>query len=337
MKQFLFVVAAVAAIVGAIGIGPAYSQAPPPGGGGMPDSQRTQPSAADGTLTQGGTQKVEDYLDRAHILKGRDPAKVRAEAQEESAKLAKAIDLNCEIVDAEPVGRGKTQVGGKSVALRVYEIACSNGLGYMVVSRGADAPYALSCFSADTTHAAQVAEGRTSDMYCQLPATKDVKAMAASLMSAAGTTCAVRNLKWFGRSAATQTEYAEVVCDDGKGYLLRTAQAGSSAETSVMSCQDAAKKGLKCRLTDAGPVAEPVTLETLKDALARNGVKCSVARIRLVGQESTRQRYVVEVQCPEHPDGLVAFIPLGENTNKFEAVNCVAAIDRHVVCEFTAK
>ena len=337
MKRFLIVVAAMAAIVGAIGFGPAYSQAPPPGGGGMPDSQRTQPSAAEGTLTQGGTQKVDDYLDRAHLLKGPDLAKVRAEAKEESAKLANAIELKCEITDAEPVGRGKTEVDGKSAALRIYEIACSNGLGYMVVSRGDDAPYAISCFAADTTHAAKLAQGPKSDMYCQLPATKDVKAMAASLMSAAGTTCAVRNLKWFGRSTATQTEYSEVVCDDGKGYLLRTAQAGSSEQTSVMSCQDAAKKGLKCHLTDAGPVAEPVTLETFKDALAKNGVKCSVAQIRLVGQESTRQRYVVEVQCPEHPDGLVAFIPLGDNTNKFEAVNCVAAIDRHVVCEFTSK
>ncbi|HZF14940.1 MAG TPA: hypothetical protein VE046_03260 [Steroidobacteraceae bacterium] len=279
---------------------------------------------------------MDDYVGRAGILKGQDPAAAHADAKVAGTQLLKAMQLPCEVVDAEPVGRGKTKINGKVSDVRIYEVACGNGLGYIVVSQGDAEPYAISCFSADATYALETAAGRKSDMFCQLPANKDVKVMAASVMSAAGTKCAVQRLQWFGRSAQSHTEYSEVVCDGGGGYLLRTAQAGSDQPPTVMSCQDAAQNGIKCRLTDAGPVVKPVTLDTLKEALAAGGVKCSATQTRLVGQESKRKRYVVEFQCPEYPKGLVAFIPTGDNTNKLETLSCADAVSEHVLCELTA-
>jgi hypothetical protein len=312
----------------------AFAQMPPPTGG-LAGSQPQAPIAADGKLMQGDTQKVENYLDRAHILKGQDADKARAAARDSSAQLLRALELNCDITEAEPVGRGTAKVSGKSAQLEIYEVACSNGLGYLLVSQTGDAPYANSCFSADTTHAEEVAQGRKSDMYCLLATNKDVKAMATRFLVAADVTCAVRTLQWLGRSVASHTEYTEIVCDDGRGYLIRTAQAGSAATTTVMSCKEAAEKGIKCRLTDAGPVAKPVTIETLKEALTANGLTCSVSQSRLIGQESERKRYVVEFLCPEYPQGLVAFIPTGDNKNKFESVDCAKAISLHIVCELT--
>ena len=327
--------AALLTAAGLLGYGIALAQIPPPTGG-LAGAQPQAPIGADGSLMQGDAQKIDDYVDRAHILKGQDIAKARAAARESSTPLVRALELNCEITEAEPVGRGTAKVSGKSARLEIYEVACSNGLGYLLVSQTGDAPYATSCFSADTTHAEEVAAGRKSDMYCQLEANKDVKGMATRLMSGATITCAIRTLRWLGASTASHTEYTEVACDDGRGYLLRTAQAGSEAKTSLMSCKEAADKGIKCRLTDAGPVAKPVSMDTFKESLAANGVTCSVNQSRLVGQESTRKRYVVEFQCPEHPEGIVAFIPTGDNTNKFETMDCAHAVAQQVLCEFTA-
>jgi len=44
------------------------------------------------------------------------------------------------------------------------------------------------------------------------------------------------------------------------------------------------------------------------------------------------KRHVVEFKCPEHPDGLVAFIPLGTNANKFQTMDCKAAKKAGIKC-----
>jgi hypothetical protein len=270
---------------------------------------------------------------KIHDVTDRD----RAKTKEESGKLINAIQLSCELSDAALIGRGKTKVDGKSIDVDAYEVTCSNRMGYILVSQGAQTPIAMSCFAAEAKHAADVAKGENSDLYCQLAANKDVKVMAASLMTNAGTRCDVSEFRWFGLSASSQTDYSEVACADGKGFLLKIPQTGPSARISVMSCQDAAKQALKCRLTDGGPVSTPVTMQTFRDALKQNNVNCEPTNMRMVGRESVDKRYVVEVQCQERPTGLVAFIPVAGNTSKFEMVDCAAAVERQIHCELTAK
>jgi hypothetical protein len=282
-------------------------------------------------------QKLGDYIDRTSMTTDAKSAKAKAAAREATVKLAGELRLGCEVTDAEQVGRGKAKADGKTVDVNAYEVACGDGTGYFIVSQGSEMPTAMSCFAADAAHAVDVAAGTKSDMYCQLPANKDLKVMAASLMQIAGTNCAVRDLRWFGQSAQTRTEYQEVVCGDGKGFLLRTALAGTNSPTSVMSCTDAAKQGIKCKLTDGGPVSTPITMEALIAAVEKHGVKCTASQTRLIGRENVRKRYVVEFACPEVPNGLVAFIPLEGNSNPFETIDCAKAVERHLLCEFTAK
>jgi hypothetical protein len=194
----------------------------------------------------------------------------------------------------------------------------------------------MSCFAADAQHAAGVAKGENSDLRCQLAANKDLKVMAASLISTAGTRCAVSDVRWFGLSASSQTDYSEIACADGAGFLMKIPRTGPGA-VSVMSCQEAAKQGLNCRLTDAGPVSMPVTMQTFRDALKQNDVNCEPLHMRMIGRESVAKRYVVEVRCQEQPNGLVAFIPVAGNTSKFEPLDCAAAIERQIRCELTPK
>jgi hypothetical protein len=274
-------------------------------------------------------------LGSADMLKLRDITESdRLKAKQDSAKLASAIQLSCQVTDAALVGRGKAKVDGKTIDVNAFEVACSNHLGYILVSQGAQKPLLLSCFAADAKHAAGVAAGEDSGLDCQLPANKDVKAMAVAAMATSGATCAVSEFRWFGLTASSQTDYSEVACAEGGGFLLKIAQTGPQADVAVMTCQEAAKQGLKCHLTDGGPVTTSVTMQTFRDALKQNEVKCEPTNMRMIGRNSVDKRYVVEVQCQEQPNGLVAFIPVAGNTNKFETIDCAAAVERQIRCEF---
>jgi hypothetical protein len=269
----------------------------------------------------------------------RDSAQARAKAKSRSEELLKALQLSCEVSDAQLVvaGTRRAASGRKEVETRVYEVACGGGMGYLLETQGGEKPMGISCLSAEEARAVDVAKGREPGFFCKLPGNKDVYATVASLIAAgAGTPCAVTTLQLFGRSESTQSEYSEVACKDGKGFLLRTPQPGSQAKTTVTSCADAAKQGIKCRLTDAGPIETPVTLETFKDALAQHGVSCKIEQIRMIGQEDHLKRYVIEYRCADQPAGMVAFIPLEANTNPYESLDCAAAVARDLKCLLTS-
>jgi hypothetical protein len=79
-------------------------------------------------------------------------------------------------------------------------------------------------------------------------------------------------------------------------------------------------------------------LAWFKDALAKNGVSCESKHARIVGRESIKRRYLVDFDCKDHPEGLVAIVPPADDTtNKFETMNCATAATRGVQCQFTAK
>jgi hypothetical protein len=268
-----------------------------------------------------------DMEQRLHDLTPRQ----RALAIQNVEILIGSLSLACKPTDAERIGHGKSTLDGKRVEVTAYEIACGNGMGYLLASLGDEKPMAISCFAAAATRADSESKGEKSEVYCQLAANKDLKAMAASLMTTAGTPCPVKNLRWFGLASSTHTEYTEVECADGKGYLLKAQQIEPSAQISALSCEEAAKQGLKCHLTDGGPVAVPVTMQSFREALKENGVSCEPTQMRLIGRETVSKRYVVEMQCPDVAD-MVAFIPLEGNFKKFETLDCGAAKERNILC-----
>jgi hypothetical protein len=289
-----------------------------------------------GSLSRGDLEKLSGDHSRADAV--RDGTQARAKAMSHSAEMLKALEISCEVSDAQLVvaGTRRAAPGGREVETRVYEAACGGGMGYLLETQGNEKPIGISCLSAEETRAGDVAKGREPGFFCNLSANRDVYATVASLIATgAGAACAVSNIQLFGRSESTRSDYTEAVCKDGKGFLLRIALPGSHAPTIVTSCADAAKQGIKCRLTDSGPVETPVTLDTFKDALAQHGVPCKIDRIRLIGQEDHLKRYVVEFRCADQANARVAFLPLEGNTNPYESIDCAAAAAEHqVTCQF---
>ena len=254
-----------------------------------------------------------------------------AKAKEQSAKLVAALQLSCEISAAQLVVSGSRQIGGRETPVRVFEVACAQSLGYLLETQGFATPVAISCLSAEEARAGDVAKGKEPGFFCKLPENRDVNAAVAALVAGVGGQCTVQRLQWLGRSDSAHSEYSEVVCEGGKGYVLSTALPGSQAKATVMSCGDAARQGVRCRLTDSGPAEDEVSLDTLKAALGQH-LSCKVDPIRLVGQEEHLKRYVVEYHCADRSAAGIAFLPLPGNTNPYEAIDCAAGALRGIAC-----
>jgi len=297
-----------------------------------PNAVHQDNSGLNGSLSREDLQKLSG--DRKNEPK--DTPEMRAKAKTQSVALLESLKISCDAGDAKLIVAGtiRPKSTGKEVEARVYEVACNHAMGYLLETQGKETPIAISCLSAEEARAIDVAKGKDPAFFCKLPGNVDVYGLVASMIvESSGSECAVGKLQLFGRSASTHTEYSEVACTDGKGFMLRMAQPGFDAKTVVMSCREAAQQNIKCKLTDPGPVDAQVTTETLKDVLARNGVNCSIAQFRVVGQEQHLKRYVVEYLCADQATGKVAFVPLPGNTNPFESEDCAAALaDRDVAC-----
>ena len=294
-----------------------------------------------GSLSRGDLAKMGgDHADDANADLPKTSPQARAKAEADSRKLLDALQISCDLVDARLVvtGTSRPAAAGKPIETRVYETACQAAFGYLLETQGTESPIAISCLAAEEARAADVAKGKPPGFFCRLPENKDVNAAVASLIAATGEpACDVAQLQLFGRSASSQSEYSEVACRDGKGFLVRVALPPSPSKTTAMSCAEAANQGIKCRLTDAGPVATPVTMETFKSALAHHGVDCAIVQIRMIGQEQHLKRYVVEYRCADQPGGQVAFLPLEGNANPYEAIDCQEAARRSIECTFSPK
>lgn len=314
--------------------------------------QASAPAAPSNSTPEKTTNPIDSEMDRKlqdliHSQHGQNPAqgedkmKAEADALNDSQATANALQLSCDIVDVRLVSAGREMVDGKPVPAKAYEVACNNGMGYFLVSHSPQAPTGFSCFAADAQRQALEAKGQKFDDICTLKANRNLTAAATKILKNAGTACAVTKLAWFGQSTASKMEYNEVACSDGKGYILGTTLPGTPLQMSLIGCPEGAARGMKCQLTTVAAVAsndaDPVpTADNLKAALAAHGPACTVTDMRVVGRETVRKRHVVEFLCPEQPKGLVAFIPLGANPNKYQAVDCPTAAKAGVICKLTS-
>ena len=327
VRRYLVIGAAcIAALTGAA---TAFAQNTP--GGNMEDN-----GGLNGSLSRADIEKLNgDRIKERKPDTGRDPQQALAQAKEQSSKLLSALQLSCEISDAQLVVAGTRRLGpgGKEVESRVFEVACGGKIGYLLETQGSEPPVGISCLAAEEARAADVAKQKEPGFFCKLPGNRDVYALVTSLIAAGtGAQCNVQQLRYFGRSESTHSEYSEVACMGGNGFLLRTPLPGSTTTGLAMSCAEAAKQGIKCRMTDAGPVEKPVTLDTFKEALAQHSVTCGTDQLRMIGQEDHRKRYVVEYRCGDPPEGKIAFIPLPGNSNPFETMSCSEAAQQGLAC-----
>ena len=278
------------------------------------------------TLSQSDLKRIAEQIDQWTRIEGNGTVTPRV-AKPRTAAMLGVLKVSCAVSDA--AYRGKVP----ATEQHLYEAACEDGMGYLLVLHGTT-----------LTGTSCLATGRDdSPMKCELPANADRNAMAGTVLKRNGVDCKVLGLKWLGTSAAN-LDHIETACEGGGGYVMRSPQMGSSGKLDVLDCQDAVKHGIACELSRSAPSATASSADTrptlswFKEALSRNGVGCASKRARIVGRESVKRRYLVEFECSDRPDGLVAFVPpAGDTVNSFESMNCVSAAERGIRCELLVK
>ena len=179
---------------------------------------------------------------------------------------------------------------------------------------------------------ADIAAGKKPGVTCKLPANADLKLVAAKVLAAAGRACTVKGYRWVGLSDADHVEVDEAACDNGQGFMMIVALPGATYPVHVDTCNQSAKRGLPCKLSDNGDIGP--TLQSFRDTLAKNKIACDATdqTTRVIGQIVAKKQHVIEFACPQRPKGLVAYIPQEGSTAPFEVMDCPGAAKRGVVC-----
>ena len=218
----------------------------------------------------------------------------------------------CQIDKARTVGLGATQT--------YYEVACKDGAGYILQvpqKAGGPAISATNC----------LAFGPQSKVQCTLTTSAAQLAVVDSLAAATGK-CTPKDKRYVATDTAG-TDYYEVACTDGKGYILHADATGHLKET--IDCAVASGIAGGCTMTDSR--AALTQQNALYSDLAKKaGYNCDVAKYAPF-PATDKNNEVVELQCSNRPDGGVGIFPL--HGGKGRVVDCLRSVAEGYRCSFT--
>ncbi len=229
--------------------------------------------------------------------------------------LVTAVGRTCTINNKRALGASKT-------GERFYEVGCAEGPGFVLKAPAPsshDAPIVEDC--------AQVAGG---NLACKFTTQAQIDAAAngaaSALLAKSGKTCQLSKSRLIGPLQSGDTGY-EVACQDGSGYVLTATATGEFHQ--AINC---ANTGDACKLTDATK-AESGEAGTYTRLAKTGGYQCDVAKYRFIGMDTKSSSEVVELQCSNRPDGVVALFPTNNSPGKF--LDCIQAGALGQSCKLT--
>jgi hypothetical protein len=197
---------------------------------------------------------------------------------------------------------------------KLYEVACADGEGFVLMVSASPPPEADNCLAF------------TGNIKCTLT-TPDQEMAAVNAVVASSGKCTVAN-KRYVLSTTGGSDYYEVACSDGKGYMFAIDKTGKLAET--IPCAQAAQIGNGCTLTDSRQAE--TQQDSLYSVLAKKaGFDCTVSKYALFPQsDSTKD--IVEMACSNRPDGAVGIFPA---QGAPRAYDCLRSQDEGFKCSYT--
>jgi hypothetical protein len=201
----------------------------------------------------------------------------RDKGMKEAPPVAKTAGITCDITDAYYLGSSKTKDGKQDV----YEVACKQGLGYILLSQGATAK-AYDCLATQSQPS----------LNCKLPANANPADGLKPLVAQTGVTCTPGKARYVGANATT-TVY-EVACQEGAGYLIQAPVPGAAA-TAVTAEPCAATLGqgnMECTLTPKEQVQAYIN-----GLVTKSGHQCQVSGSRYIGADKNTGDSYYEVGC----------------------------------------
>ncbi|HEX6860643.1 MAG TPA: hypothetical protein VF138_10650 [Caulobacteraceae bacterium] len=210
-------------------------------------------------------------------------AKQRERGLAEAPPLVASAGIKCTVADARLIGEDK------KTKQAFYEVACNEGLGYVVSSslNGAP-PSAFTCLQAAVPNA----DGTPNSVQCTLPGNADAAAGLKPFIQKAGKNCNTDKVRYIGQGQ--KNTYFEIACKGGAGYVMVTSwPPDPAADVQMNTCLVYDESNtLFCQLTTRAAQLAPV------DALvAKAGKSCTIKDRRYVLTSSKDASNYYEVAC----------------------------------------
>ena len=209
-----------------------------------------------------------------------------AEGMHDAPGILARASVACTVEQAVYEGESSLlNAAGKTVGhARLYEVACSEGLGYMLNVQDKAAPIAFDCIEG----------GQTGKIACMLPRNEHPAGGLEPLLRAAGVSCRPVRARRIGEDDQAKLRRFEVTCGASGGYVLDIPLAnGSGPAPSAVPCIEDEQD---CRLT-----SHVENVAALASRVGRRfGDEC---RIGDVGYLAARGHQLYEVSCQAGHDG----------------------------------
>ncbi|MCR5877434.1 hypothetical protein [Phenylobacterium sp. J367] len=210
----------------------------------------------------------------------------RKQGMAEAPAVVQSLGLACTVSDARYVGKQEDKKAKTSTSF--YEVACSQGMGFVLQAPTGGQATAFTCIEANTPP-----EGaKEAALPCKLPANSDPKAVLTPMLQQAGAACTPERVRGIGQGK-TQS-FFEVACQGGEGYVLITASPfDNSKPATAQNCLnfDDAAGNIKCTLSDAA------TRLAVVDKYAAT-TQCAVKDRRFVGTSKDGDSFF-EASCQD--------------------------------------
>ncbi|HEX4199469.1 MAG TPA: hypothetical protein VHZ26_18685 [Caulobacteraceae bacterium] len=202
----------------------------------------------------------------------------------------------------------------------IYEVSCQGGAGLIltVPTAGGKPPEADNC----------LAYNQPGSIKCELT-TSDQEIAPINAVAASSGKCAAVTNKRYVLSTTDGSDYFEVACGDGKGYMLHVDHTGKLAE--AIGCAQAFEIGGGCTLTDARQ-AQTQQNAVYADLSKKAGFDCAVSKYALF-PSTDPTKDVVEMACSNRPDGGVGIFPAHGQARVYD---CLRSQDEGYKCSYTS-
>jgi len=209
--------------------------------------------------------------------------------------------------------------------ISLYETACSNGSGYVLIEPLAGSTKPLS--------ATDCMKASSLGVECELTSKDQIQAGIIKASAAANRpACMPTKGRWVVTDPATKNDYFEVGCADGAtGFMFQTDDKG--AFKGVIECVRATRIAGGCNFSQAsaGQTSDSATYTKLAKQI---NDPCTVTKYQSYGTEDGGPRELVELACSDASSGGYALVPTAAGQTG-EYFNCVRAQDRGLTCRLT--
>jgi hypothetical protein len=208
---------------------------------------------------------------------------------------------------------------GPTTENNIYEVSCQGGEGLIlsVPLAAGKTPEADNC----------LAYNQPGSIKCELTTT-DQEIAPIDAVAASSGKCATVTNKRYVLSTTDGSDYFEVACGDGKGYMLHVDHTGKLSET--IGCAEAFEIGGGCTLTDARQ-AQTQQNGVYSDLAKKAGFDCSVSKYALF-PTTDASKEVVEMACSNRPDGGVGIFPAHGPAKVYD---CLRSQDEGFKCSYS--